>query len=261
MIYGVVSVIVWLDPNRKRINKMFGLFYNQYTKKNMKYLFICIVLLNQQTLQADQSFNYYLNKDEGGYFIQTEKDGSYYLDHKFDHNTIKTGQKGQYNLVTNKHGTFLVTSHHGRFLIDSKTIEKSEASFDIPISNEKTKIIISDHQVIVPVTIRVGTRKTTTFLLLDTGATTIALHSDLAKYLKIKIKKKELFQVANGKKIELGMGVLTSVQAGPIEKKNLSVCIIDSQHVSKRYQGLLGMNFLKNLNYRIDFNKKLIIWD
>jgi predicted aspartyl protease len=70
-----------------------------------------------------------------------------------------------------------------------------------------------------------------------------------------------MFQVAGGKTIEVGVSVLSSIQVGPIEKKDISVCIIDSHQGSKSYQGLLGMNFLSNVNYRIDFKKQLMIWD
>ena len=240
---------------------MISINHHRYVKRKFALFLFFLIFLSSQALQANQSYYYYVDRDENGFFIQTENDGSYYLDTKSVSNAVRIGQKGQYSLVTYDPGTYLVTNHHGKFLIDSAKIENSQESLDIPVSDKITRIVISGHQVLVPVTVSAGSKKVETLLLLDTGATTVALHLDLAEKLKIKPLKKSMFQVASGKTIELGVGELSSIQVGPIEKKDISVCILDSHHGSKSYQGLLGMNFLSNLNYRIDFEKQLMIWD
>jgi predicted aspartyl protease len=54
---------------------------------------------------------------------------------------------------------------------------------------------------------------------------------------------------------------LDSVKAGPITKKNIAAGVIDFKGPSARHQGLLGMNFLKNVVYRIDLKKQTIVWE
>jgi predicted aspartyl protease len=233
---------------------------HQYAKRQFGLLLLFFLILISTDSYADQSFYYYIDQDENGYFIQTENDGRYYFDTEFSHNTDRIGQNGEYKLETFDHGTYLITSRHGKFLIDSTMIENDQKSLD-PSVSKKTKIIVSGHHVLVPVKISAGSKTVETFLLLDTGATIVALHLDLAKKLKIRPFKKSMIQVVGGETIEVDVGILSSIKLGPIEKKNISVCIINSPYGSKSYDGLLGMNFLNNVNYRIDFKKQLLIWD
>ena len=240
---------------------MIGINHRRYTKRKLTLLLLFLIFLSSPASLAGKSYYYYIEKDENGFYIQTENDGSYYLDTQSAPNNHRAGQKGQYNLVTEDHGTYLVTSRHGKFLIDSATIDSGRESLDISNSHKITRIIINGRQILVPVTISNGSKKVQAILLLDTGATTVALHLDLAQKLRLKPQKMAMFEVAGGKKIEMGVSVLSSIKVGSIEKKDISVCIIDSLHGSKAYQGLLGMNFLGDVNYRIDMKKQLMIWD
>jgi clan AA aspartic protease (TIGR02281 family) len=239
--------------------------HHRYKKRKFQRKFTLLLLffifLSSPASLAGKSYYYYIEKDENGFFIQTENDGSYYLDTQSVPDDLRAGQKGRYKLVTEDHGSYLVTTRHGKFLIDSATIESSRESLDISNSHKITRIVINGRQILVPVTINNGSKKVQAILLLDTGATTVALHSDLAQKLRLKPQKKAMVEVAGGKKIEMGVSVLSSIKVGSIEKKDISVCIIDSLHGSKAYQGLLGMNFLGDVNYRIDIKKQLMIWE
>ena len=117
--------------------------------------------------------------------------------------------------------------------------------------------------VLVPVILGYGGKKIETRLMLDTGASMIALHLEIAEELNIDLRrfKKIRPRVAGGKSINAYVGKMDYVQAGPIKKENIYVSVIEHQGPPVPFNGLLGMNFLQGLEYSIDFENQVINWN
>lgn len=129
------------------------------------------------------------------------------------------------------------------------------------LTDTETKIAIIGNTVIVPVKLSYRLFDTEALLVLDTGATNTVLHQEIALRLHVTgfdaIGKARL---AGGTVITTRKLKLNSVKLGPVEKKDLDVQFIEYKGTSVPYQGLLGMDFLRDMKYNINFNKQVIEW-
>lgn len=144
----------------------------------------------------------------------------------------------------------------GNYLIESATPDLAQEL----VPEWETPITILGNRVIVPVTLGYRNHTVQTTLILDTGASTMFLHRELASRLYIERFAHGRGQVADGTTIRTEIAVLDYVQVGPFRKANLQAAFVENKDRSADYSGLLGMNFLRELDYSIDYERRVVRW-
>jgi predicted aspartyl protease len=124
----------------------------------------------------------------------------------------------------------------------------------------ETPISVDGNQILVPVTLVNAGRKVESTFLLDTGASHIVVFRKLADQLQIAALQKGRSQIAGGQQIYSEFGRVEMFKVGPIEMPHSDVLIIAHDGPEVRFDGLLGMNFLSNVEYSVDMKNKVIRW-
>ena len=125
----------------------------------------------------------------------------------------------------------------------------------------ETKVVIEGNRILVPVTLVNHGSQIETLMLLDTGASQMVIQRDIADQLNVVALRKGLSQVAGGQTIQTEMGQLSYMKVGPIKMHDPIVIIINHEGAPVKYKGLLGMNFLRNVQYSIDYKNQVIKWN
>ncbi len=135
------------------------------------------------------------------------------------------------------------------------------------VVNEKnaspvTHVTILGNQVLVPVILAKDGYEVRANMLLDTGASVTSIHSDVAARLHINAAQtqKTKGQVAGGGLLDVWRTRLSYISVGPNTKTDTDVAIVEHKGPPVAYEGLLGMDFLRNLRYQVDFQNRTINW-
>jgi len=136
---------------------------------------------------------------------------------------------------------------------------------DKPVVSENdriTKVVIKGNQILVPVKITHGREEADINLLMDTGASGTAIHSEIADQLYINLYKAQKAQagIVGGGVIEASIVKVDSLQIGPHIIENCHVAFIPHEGRAVNFDGLLGMDVLGRFGYKLDLAQQIIIW-
>ena len=105
--------------------------------------------------------------------------------------------------------------------------------------------------------------KVETTMVLDTGASLVLVTRGVAKNLGIKLdnlKPDIKIRVADGRTVDASRIVLKNVRVEECEANNVDAVVLMSDRGDFGFRdGLLGMSFLKNFNFKIDHKEKKLI--
>ncbi len=129
--------------------------------------------------------------------------------------------------------------------------------------SQVTGVTIVGNQVLVPVILAKDGNEVRATLLLDTGASVTSIHSDVAARLGINPAQtqKTVSQVAGGGLLDVWRTRLSYITVGPHRKAGMDVVIVMHKGPPVPFEGLLGMNFLRDLRYSVDFRNRAINWN
>lgn len=128
---------------------------------------------------------------------------------------------------------------------------------------EPTKVTVRGNSVLVPVTLVSGNHEADMELLLDTGSSATVISSEAAGRLHLDLARarKTRVQVVGGGILEARVARVSRLTVGPHTKREANVLIVPQKGGIGGSDGLLGMDVLKGLKYRVDFDKNVILWE
>jgi len=141
------------------------------------------------------------------------------------------------------------------FPFDNKTLQ---VQTEINTYHKVTKVHILGNSVFVPVTLSNNGRSTTLQMLLDTGCSHTVVPYIHLNYLNAKYGSKIVSTLADGSKTVGREAYIDLMQVGSRRERN--VTLSGAKVAGSRNSGLLGMDFLKNNSFKIDFDSGFIVW-
>ena len=143
-----------------------------------------------------------------------------------------------------------------------RDLEKEEAGKKKELERNSTPVVITpNNQILVPVSLGYGGKTVSANLLLDTGANMTIIHDDIAERLDIDGGRKGNLIVAGGDKIRTRQLFLQFIAVGPKSVTNPRISILTYKGKDSPFDGLLGLDFLRQFKYTVDYEKSLIIWN
>ena len=141
-----------------------------------------------------------------------------------------------------------------------REIHRSLEDIDAALAELETPVELTDNRIVLPVTAVYGNRSVETRMLLDTGASGTVFHRDALKNLNGATYRAGEARVASGDKIPVDAINLDRMEGGPFKVESTRAMVIDPVGRST-HDGLLGMDFLRQVEYRVDYERSVMVWE
>lgn len=128
------------------------------------------------------------------------------------------------------------------------------------LKTHQTSVRIQGNRVFIPVSVAMGNRVANLELLLDTGASVTVLHRTSLAALDLPSGKRYKARVAGGGTVSSIKIRFQHFEVGPFRELKPYAMVIDPKGPELPFDGMLGMDFLKDHPYTIDFENKLLTW-
>jgi hypothetical protein len=140
-----------------------------------------------------------------------------------------------------------------------RTIVRRDSPAEPP---QTTPLLIVDNRILVPVTLRNGNRKVQAQFLLDTGSALTCITEEFAARLALdsEATRPVVMGLADGSMAEFRVARLDAIAVGERSKSSMEVGILPRSGNREFNDGLLGLDFFKDLHYQIDVAHRLIRW-
>lgn len=169
--------------------------------------------------------------------------------------------RGEMVRYLDEHGTPVYVDERDLSPAERGELRQKERTADQALRRpQATPVEIRGNMVLVPVEISDGYRKITARLLLDTGASHTVFHRRTMERLQTRLLARGWSRLANGEKIPTDRVRIDSLTVGPHTWQRPTVYVIKVQEAQPPFDGLLGMDFLREHHYRIDFRQQVIYW-
>lgn len=146
---------------------------------------------------------------------------------------------------------------------EKATVEQEGKKTITSPDDKVTKIILSANRILVPVTLVYDGNEVDVHLMMDTGASGTMISASIADQLYINLSKakKAKGEVVGGGIVEARVIRMNILKIGPHRFNNRDVFVVPHEGAAVKHDGLLGMDLLRELKYRVDFDKQVIIWE
>lgn len=148
---------------------------------------------------------------------------------------------------------------------EKKTKEPDKAIESHRGSSEKkiTRLISKENGIVVPATLVYEGREAEIRLILDTGASATTIYDNVADrlYVNLHTAQKAQGRVVGGGTIDARVVKFNYLRIGPNVFRDWNIFVVQNKDYDAAYDGLLGMDILSTMRYKIDLKNQVIIWE